>query len=347
MTTTIPAPLAFELPTNLVATEPAEIRGGGRDDVRMLVAEESTIRHEPFRALPSLLSPGDLIVVNTSATLPAALDARGPGGEPLAVHLSTHLPGDLWTIEVRIPSQEGSRPGGDLDVPVRLALPGGAEARVLAPLVAGGIPRLWLARLHGTGPIHPYLYEHGSPIVYGPTRWPLSYYQTVYATEPGSAEMPSAGRAFTPALITELVARGIGFAPLVLHCGVSSPEAGEPPYEEPYRVPAATAGQVNETRASGGRVIAVGTTVVRALETVTDRRGIVHPGEGWTELLVTRDHELRAIDALLTGWHEPRASHLQMIEAIAGPETLRCSYNAALEQGYRWHEFGDLHLILA
>ena len=178
------------------------------------------------------------------------------------------------------------------------------------------------------------------------TPWPISAYQTVYGTEPGSAEMPSAGRAFTPELITGLMARGIAVAPIVLHTGVSSPEADEAPYPEPYRVPATTAALVNHTRGRGGRVVAVGTTVVRALETVADDRHVAHPGEGWTELVVTPERGVRVVDGLLTGWHEPRASHLALVEAVAGRELLERSYHAALDAGYRWHEFGDLHLIL-
>jgi S-adenosylmethionine:tRNA ribosyltransferase-isomerase len=179
-----------------------------------------------------------------------------------------------------------------------------------------------------------------------PERWPIEYYQTVYATEPGSAEMPSAGRAFTPELITALVARGIGIAPLVLHTGVASLESHEPPYEEYFRVPAETARAINAARTAGGRLIAVGTTVVRALETAAEPDGTVHPGEGWTRLVITPQRGVHAIDGILTGWHEPEASHLSMLEAIAGRRHLEVAYAAALEGRYLWHEFGDLHLIL-
>jgi S-adenosylmethionine:tRNA ribosyltransferase-isomerase len=158
--------------------------------------------------------------------------------------------------------------------------------------------------------------------------------------------MPSAGRAFTPELITSLVARGVAVAPLLLHTGVSSLEADEEPYEEQYRVPITTARAVTATRAAGGRVIAVGTTVVRALETVVDEDGSVHPGEGWTDIVVTPERGVRAVDGLLTGLHEPRASHLQMLEAVGGRRQLRRAYAAALRERYLWHEFGDLHLML-
>jgi S-adenosylmethionine:tRNA ribosyltransferase-isomerase len=193
-----------------------------------------------------------------------------------------------------------------------------------------------------------YLATYGRPIRYGHVDhdWPLSAYQTVYADEPGSAEMPSAGRAFTPELITALVARGIGVSPIVLHAGVGSLEAGELPAPEPFRVPATTAARVNATRAQGGRVVAVGTTVVRALETAGDAQGVAHPGEGWTELVVTAERGVRVVDGLLTGWHEPAASHLLMLEAVAGRQMLDDAYRAALAGRYLWHEFGDLHLLL-
>ncbi len=165
-------------------------------------------------------------------------------------------------------------------------------------------------------------------------------------TEIGSAEMPSAGRAFTPELITRLVAQGVQIVPLLLHTGVASLEAHEPPYEEFYRVPTETARAVNTARAAGRRVVAVGTTVVRALETVTDADGATHPGEGWTRLVVTPARGIHAVNAMLTGLHEPRASHLAMLEALAGRAHLQRTYAEALRERYLWHEFGDLHLIL-
>jgi S-adenosylmethionine:tRNA ribosyltransferase-isomerase len=197
-------------------------------------------------------------------------------------------------------------------------------------------------------PLDQYLDAHGSPIRYSyvKERWPLSYYQTVFATERGSAEMPSAGRPFTPALITALAARGVGIAPLLLHTGVASLEEHEPPYEEFYRVSLETAQAVNHAHATGRRVIAVGTTVVRALETVADVTGAAHPGQGWTGLVITPQRGLHVVDGLLTGLHEPRSSHLAMLEALAGRRHLALTYAEALREGYLWHEFGDVHLIL-
>jgi S-adenosylmethionine:tRNA ribosyltransferase-isomerase len=208
--------------------------------------------------------------------------------------------------------------------------------------------RLWVSQVETPDPLHRFLARHGRPIRYGYVRgsYPITAYQNVYATEPGSAEMPSAGRPFTTEVLTRLVAKGVGVAPVLLHTGVASLEASEPPYAEYFRVSLPTAHRINDTRRSGGRVIAIGTTVVRALESVVDEHGHVHPSEGWTETVVSPDRPARAIDGFLTGWHEPEASHLAMLEAIAGRPLLQASYDAALAEGYLWHEFGDVHLIL-
>jgi S-adenosylmethionine:tRNA ribosyltransferase-isomerase len=272
--------------------------------------------------------------VNTSATLPASLPAEG-----LELRLSSQIGPDRWLVELRTSAGERFRGGRE---GARIALPEGRVAELLARHTGG---RLWLARV----PVdEAYLRCHGRPIRYGyvPKAWPLEAYQTVFAREPGSAEMPSAGRPFTAELVTELVVSGILVAPVTLHTGVSSPEVGEAPYPERYDVPASTARLVNAVHEWGGRVIAVGTTVVRALETVARPEGTVAGGRGWTGLVITPERGVRAVDGLLTGWHEPESSHLQMLEAIAGPELLRRSYCAAQAQGYLWHEFGDVHLIL-
>lgn len=349
--------LEFTLPPELEAREPPEARGLERDEVRLMVScrRDDAVIHTHFRDLTSFLEPGDVLVINTSGTLPAALPATRADGMRLELHLSTHLPADVWTVELRRIDGHATKPFRDAQIGETLELPGGAKARILAPYLMDrtGAPeccgsRLWIAVLELPEAIAPYLERHGKPIRYGyvPHDWPPSAYQTVYATEPGSAEMPSAGRAFTPKLITRLVAGGVMVAPLVLHTGVASLEEHEPPYEEFYRVPAGTARAVNQARADHRRVIAVGTTCVRALETVTDAGGVTHPGEGWTRVIITPQRGVRAVDGILTGWHEPKATHLAMLEAIAGRHHLEVAYRAALEHGYLWHEFGDLHLIL-
>jgi S-adenosylmethionine:tRNA ribosyltransferase-isomerase len=249
-------------------------------------------------------------------------------------------------VELRTPAVPGTLPFSDDVGGQALALPDGATVEILARYPAS--PRLWVAALHLPVPLPLYLAASGRAIRYRHVSrdWPLEAYQTVYATEPGSAEMPSAGRPFSRRVLDDLLARGVQVAPLVLHTGVSSQERGERPYPERYRVPALTAARVNAHRAAGGRVIAVGTTVVRALETVAAADGSVASGEGWTGLTVTPERGVRAVDGVLTGWHEPDASHLLMLEAVGGDELVRRSYAAALDAGYRWHEFGDTHLIL-
>jgi S-adenosylmethionine:tRNA ribosyltransferase-isomerase len=325
----------FTLPTELEAHEPPEARGLPRDGVRMLVSRSAsgTVTHHQFTDLPRLLLPGDLLVVNTSRTLPAAVPA-GPG---LAVHFSTARPDGSWLVEPRIPAGKSSRPSGDATPPPVIALPGGAELTLAGRATA----RLWRARLSTA--VVPYLLRHGEPIrySYAGQRWPLEAYQTVFGRHLGSAEMPSAARPFSPAVVTDLVARGVAVAPITLHCGVSSLEAGEDPYAEQYDVPPATARLVSLTRQSGGRVIAVGTTVVRALETAA----LAEPA-GWTSHVVTTETGLRVVDGLLTGLHEPRSSHLRLLAAFHDEDLLRDCYEAALARGYLWHEFGDVHLLL-
>jgi S-adenosylmethionine:tRNA ribosyltransferase-isomerase len=339
--------LAFELPPRLEAHQPPEERGLSRDGVRLMVAtrRDGRIAHARFSDLPSFLAPGDLVVVNVSATLPAEVLAMRADGTELELHFSTPAPrltGGYWLVELR---RDGS-PFGELHAGERLQLPGGGRAKILAPYAGG--TRLWLARVDVPGTIEAYLGEHGRPIRYGYVQdeWPLPAYQNVYAIEPGSAEMASAGRPFTTDLITRLVAQGTLVAPLTLHTGVSSPERHEPPYAERYRVPAETARLVNTVHDWGGRVVAVGTTVVRALETVTEPDGTVHAGEGWTNLVITPQRGLRAVDGLLSGWHEPAASHLELLRAAAGDDLLARCYSEALASGYLWHEFGDSHLVI-
>ena len=329
----------FTLPPELEAREPAEARGLRRDEVRLLVTHRDGDRvgHHRFADLPGLLRPGDLLVVNDSATLPAALAARRADGAVVALHLSTSLPASLWIVE---PRQTG------VDVGEVLALPDGGEARIVAAYP--GSQRLWIAQLRLPAPMLEYLSRAGRPITYPYVRgdWPLAMYQTVYAREPGSAEMPSAGRAFTPEVLARCAARGIALARITLHAGVASLERDEPPVDEWYRVPFETAAAMEAAREGAGRVIAVGTTVVRALESAADPRGRILASQGWTDLVITPERRIRTVDGLLTGFHEPQASHLAMLTAFAGRRHLERAYRAALDGGYLWHEFGDLHLIL-
>ncbi|MGH3910310.1 MAG: S-adenosylmethionine:tRNA ribosyltransferase-isomerase [Pseudonocardiaceae bacterium] len=337
--------LDFTLPAQLEANEPPEARGLTRDGVRLLVGSNSTgeLSHHWFTELPGLLRPGDLLVVNTSGTLPAALTVVD---SDLTVHLSTELSEGRWLVELREAARKATAPHS-----------GGAPGEVY-PLLGGGSltlrerfsgERLWVADVDISGAsVRAYLYRFGAPIRYGYLRrsWPLSYYQTVFATHPGSAEMPSASRPFTGRMVTRLVTAGVQLAPVLLHTGVASPEAHERPYPERFAVPANSARLVNQTKAAGGRIIAIGTTVVRALESSTTADGVVGPAEGWTDLIITPERGARVVDGLLTGFHEPRASHLDMLAAIADPRVLDQCYADAIEHDYLWHEFGDVNLLL-
>lgn len=345
---------AFDLPDGLVATGPPEARGVARDRVRMLVATGDGVDHRVVADLPDLLRAGDLLVVNTSDTLPAALTGVTGAGDRIEVHLSTLDPSagidypaalaataSRWVVEVR----DRGVPGGVASWADRagavIHLAGAGELDIGQRYEPGS--RLWTARLLTPVPLLRWLAEHGQPIRYSyvGAPWPVSAYRTEYADTPGSAEMPSAGRPLTRRVMRRLAARGVEVATVLLHTGVSSPEPGEPPYAEWFSVPAPTAAAVARARDGGHRVAAVGTTVVRALETTGGRAG-----SGWTELVVTPERGVSTVDGLLTGWHESAASHLQLLQAIAGPGLLDASYEEALRAGYRWHEFGDSHLIL-
>jgi S-adenosylmethionine:tRNA ribosyltransferase-isomerase len=353
---------ASTMPPHLEAAEPPEARGLKRDEVRLLVSRIDTdsIHHSRFSDLPVWLSPGDVLVVNTSGTLNAALSAKTSSGETFELHLSTRLPGNFWVVEVRRRGPLASLPYRHAHAGATFELEGGAHITLLAPYPLVGPlnapSRLWMAALQLAGPMLPYLERFGRPIRYAyvSSSWPGSMYQTVFATEPGSAEMPSAGRPFSPELVTRLVSRGIQIAPLLLHTGVASLEDHEPPYEEYFRVPPDTADRVNAARRAGHRIVAVGTTAVRALETVTDPRGTTSAGEGWTNLVITAERPLRAVNGMITGLHEPRATHLAMVKQViaaaggADPALhIDRAYREAQEAGYLWHEFGDSHLIVA
>ncbi|WP_079063088.1 S-adenosylmethionine:tRNA ribosyltransferase-isomerase [Peterkaempfera griseoplana] len=350
----------FLLPPELEAPSPPEERGTGRDDVRLLVGRRApgAVSHHGFRELPGLLRPGDVLLVNVSATAPAALDGT-LADEPVVVHFSTAQDDGRWTVELRTPDGAGStlpRPGGPAGAVVRAA--GGARLVLEQPAVEGA-DRLWLARFSaepGTAALD-HLRRHGRPVRYRYTDRdrPLAAYQTVFARgaeaaegvpAAASAEMPSAARPFTDRMVTALVSRGVLIAPITLHTGVASAESHEPPYPEWFSVPEATARLVNTARQDGCRVVAVGTTAVRALESAAEESGRVRAARGWTDLVVTPERGVRAVDGLLTGLHEPRASHLLMLEAVAGRALVDACYAEALRGRYLWHEFGDLNLML-
>lgn len=353
--TSFPAPAAHTAPA------PPESRGLTRDGVRLLVATPGRVTHTRFAAITDHLRAGDLLVVNDSATVNGEIDAelvgRGPAVRPVVLHAAHRLPStgsgtDDRVIELRT-TPDAARAVLDAE-PGDLVRAGPASLELLAPYPEASSPtgegnRLWRARV--TGPLDRVLARRGRPIAYGylDRRYPLSAYQTVFGVRPGSAEMPSAGRPFTPEIVTALVARGVAVAPITLHTGLSSQEAGEAPQSEWFSVPAPTASLVNAVRAGGGRVVATGTTVTRALESAVLRSGDgvrVVERSGWTDRVVTPADPPRVVTGLVTGWHDPGASHLLLVEAVAGAGLAQAAYDAAVGGGYAWHEFGDSALLL-
>ena len=374
----------------LAASRPPEARGLGRDGVRLLVATPDGMVHARFGDLPRFLSAGDLLVVNTSATIAAAVDGRRGDGRPVVVHFSSPLdeetpwagapdgrppgeralgdrkPGGLaqegmpggpagegapgetqWLVELR-ENAAATGPVTDAAPGESITLPAGGSLTLLRRYPGPAAIRMWAASVAAGGDVGAFLARRGQPIRYSyvPDPWPLPAYQTVFARTPGSAEMPSAGRPFTAGLVTDLVAAGVVIAPITLHAGVASLEAGEPPLPERFAVPEPTAELVNLTRAEGRRVVAVGTTCTRALESATDAGGTVHARHGWTDLVLGAGHPARVVSGLVTGWHDPEASHLALLEAVAGQELVRAAYLEAEKAGYLWHEFGDSCLLL-
>ncbi|MDB5104102.1 MAG: hypothetical protein JWP91_1791 [Fibrobacteres bacterium] len=359
------APFRFSLPDDLAAREPPEKRGLTRDGVRLLAADRLTgaLIHTRFHRIADLLSPGDCLVFNASRTLPAALTAMAEreddrctaAGHRLQVRLARRWEDGAWSVLVLDGDEEPWI--GDL-LGTRLVLAAGGPAGIeLSAQVLGRDPlvdRLWKIRFSlSDAPLMDSLSRLGSPVRYwyASAPWDLDYYQTVYAREPGSVEMPSAGRAFTWKLLMELRAKGIDTAFLVLHAGLSSYmdqefDAGHPASVEPFRLDDPAAERINRAKERGGRIVAVGTTVVRALESIADDSGRVRASRGSTCLRITPGYRLKVADGLLTGFHEPEASHLDLLTAFMPPEKLGPIYEEALREKYLWHEFGDANLIL-
>jgi len=345
------APIAFELPPALEASAPPELRPGAagrRDAVRLLVLERATaaVTHTTFDRLDGFLRSGDLLVMNASRTVPALLRAVGDDGEPVEVRLADRRGTSRWDALLLAGRAHVGRER------MRLVFGGGLRARVLGR--RPDLPSLWRLRFNRGGTTLMDAIERlGEPVRYGYVAGalPLDLYQTVYAAVPGSVEMPSAGRPLSWELLLRLRRKGVRMATLVLHTGLSSTrddavDALHPTYDEAFTVPPETAAAVNATHTAGGRVIAVGTTVVRALESVTGSDGVTRAARGRTRLRIRPDTNLHAVDGLLTGLHEPRASHLDLLSALVAPAVLQAAYQEALAHGYLWHEFGDMNLIV-
>jgi S-adenosylmethionine:tRNA ribosyltransferase-isomerase len=301
--------------------------------------------HARFGDLPRILQPGDLVVTNDSATLPASLHAHGDAGRFL-LNVSTRFGPKLWLTE---PRWATDRPGP-------LPLHAGeqitaCDEKIRVISFYPGAERLWFVE----GDLARAMARCGEPIRYGYVDHPqpLTAYQSIFARAPGSAEMPSAARPFTREIVSALEDRGVQLATIRLHTGVSSLEIETDEVEqhtfppEPFRVSAETADAVNAAHERGGRVVAIGTTVVRALESAwSDSDERVFPRAGFTRLVVHPGRGVDTVDGLLTGFHDPGASHLAMLYAVAGKELVQAGYEEAIKGEYKWHEFGDSHLLL-
>ncbi len=364
--TTIPKinkiPFSFELPANLECSKPTEVRGLRRDEVRLMVSEMETdkIHHDVFKNIVEYLNEGDVLVVNTSGTMKAALTGVYNNETNVNVHFSTQTQNKKWVIEIREIIDGKTRRFSHGKIGGFIQLKNGGKIKLVKPYYNESDHnspikddnqnhlQLWIVDLLLNNSLENYLEQHGENIRYNYLKdsYPTSYYQTVFANEMGSAEMPSAGRAFTSELISKLIIKGVEIVPVLLHTGVASLEKNEKPYEEYFRVSEHSANRINFAKKQGKKIIAVGTTVVRTLETLANKHKEIHAGTGWTNIFITPEKGLKIVDGLLTGFHEPQASHLFMLEALARREHLEKTYNEAIEENYLWHEFGDLHLLM-
>lgn len=336
----------FHLPPEQVAQAPAQ----RRDASRLLVVDRATgsLSHRVFTDLADHVPAGDALVLNETRVFPARLTGRKPTGAAAEVLLLTPEGGEdtLWRALVR--------PGGklkpgrmveispDLVVEIVASTPGGERiVRLHTPL-----PLAEALERYGEVPLPPY-------ITHTATAEDRERYQTVYARERGSVAAPTAGLHFTPELLRKLEKKRVRLVRLVLHVGVGTfrPVETEDPAEhrmhaEWYDVPAAAAEALNATRAAGGSIWAVGTTVARTLETVADEAGIVHAGSGWTDIFIRPPYRFRAVDHLLTNFHLPRSTLLMLVSAFAGHELVMNAYREAVERGYRFFSYGDAMLIV-
>lgn len=342
--------IQFELPTQLACPLPTEERGVARDQVRLLVTSENgeSIEHSHFDRLADFLQAGDLLVVNTSATLPAAIPLDLPQGKQGVLHLSNKLPNGRWLVEIRAIQDNKTRRWKEGNKGMYFELPNGGHLKLIERFYnQDHLLDLWEVELSTPINIEAYLLESGRAIKYNHVQksYPLAYYQTCFSSSPGSAEMPSAARGFTPDLLNELLKKGVLFAPVLLHTGVSSLEIDEKPYPEYMEISQLSASKIRLAKEQGRRVIAVGTTAIRAVESATDKEGSIQAFKGHTSLFIHQDDSMKIVDALLTGFHEPMASHLHMLQALVSGEHLEKAYDEAISNDYFWHEFGDLHLI--
>jgi S-adenosylmethionine:tRNA ribosyltransferase-isomerase len=336
----------FDLPPERIAQAPAE----RRDASRLLVVDRATgtLSHRVFSDLADYVPAGDALVLNETRVFPARLLGKRASGAEAEVLLLTPQGGEetLWTALVRPGSK--LKPGRTVEISDELSVeivestPGGERiVRLHTPLsLTEALDR------YGEVPLPPYV-QHRA------TEEDRERYQTVYARERGSVAAPTAGLHFTPELLAALQAKGVRIVRLVLHVGVGTfrPVETDDPAEhrmhsEWYHVPVDAAAALNETRAAGGAIWAVGTTVTRTLETVTDEAGVVHSGEGWTDIFIRPPYRYRAADHLVTNFHLPRSTLLMLVAAFAGYELMMQAYREAIDQGYRFFSYGDAMLIV-
>jgi S-adenosylmethionine:tRNA ribosyltransferase-isomerase len=334
----------YALPPELIAQQPLADRAASR----LLVLERAgcAIHHRRFVDLPALVAPGDLLVLNTSRVIPARLRGRRESGGAAELLLVREEPDGTWLAM--------GHPGGKLKPGRRVRLGDDSAIEVLA-MLGGGLRRLrftgaldaraTLAK-YGEVPLPPYIRR-------APTPADRERYQTVYAAHDGSVAAPTAGLHFTPALLDALRAAGVGIAALDLHIGPGTFKPVEveeldahPTHAETYTIPEAAADRVNATRAAGRAVWAVGTTVVRTLETVADAAGRVRPGTGQTRLFIHPPYTFRVVDRLVTNFHLPRSTLLMLVCAFGGYDAVMACYRAAVEQRYRFYSYGDAMAIV-
>jgi len=346
--------LDFQLPKILECSSPTEVRNLKRDEVKLMVSERHNdkITHTQFSNIDHFLTKNNVLVVNTSGTINAALKTTLPNNEDGRIHLSTQISKNEWIAEIRKVVDNKTVRYTDIEENQILSIPNNHHIKIVSPFYDENRNKqhlqLWKISFFGIDNMDEYLNKYGQAIAYSTVdvEYPQSYYQTVFAKEMGSSEMPSAGRAFTPYLIEKLKAKGVKIVPILLHTGVSSLEANEKPYPEYFEVSKETANALNEYTLQGKRIIAVGTTAIRAVESATNKKGKVQAQKGWTNLFITPANGIKIIDGMLTGFHEPKASHLLMMQALATTEHLSICYNQAIENSYKWHEFGDMHLLM-
>jgi S-adenosylmethionine:tRNA ribosyltransferase-isomerase len=344
---------SLTLPHKPGAKKTPVLRGINRDHVKLLVIDRNNARmyHSAFNHLSDFLRRGDLLIFNSSRTLPASLKTVNYNPQKnLEVRLAEHLSDDSWLVLFLY--QDKNHFHSNLKPGLKIEFESGLSATIVERNTRN--PRLWKIKFSASGTeLINIFYQIGKPIHYGyiSAPLPLEYFLTVFTRDPGSSEMPSAGRAFTWKMLFDLKNKGVETAFLTLHTGLNSYtdddlNAGHQIADEEYFISESTAVKIESNKAGNGRIIAVGTSVARALESAALMKGKVIPGHAYTSLRITEGYEMKIANGLLTGFHEPEASHLDLMSAFLSPTQIKKTYEEAIERKYLWYEFGDLCLIL-